>query len=193
MIIGYARVSTQLQKIDLQLKALEQTGCQRIYKDEGQSGVVFERSGLKEALETLEAGSTLVVWRLDRLGRSLTQLVSLIDLLGKRQVHFRSIMENIDTTSSGGRLMFHMMAALAEFERTLISERTRAGLDAAKARGKRIGRPCALTTKQIDDARAVHSSGEKRMREIAEMLRVSPRTLRRRMKIGPHARDEMHP
>ncbi|CAA0112268.1 DNA-invertase hin [Starkeya nomas] len=179
MIVGYARVSTDEQKLDLQLSALKVAGCHQIYKDQGRSGSSFDREGLEGALKSLRPGGTLVVWRLDRLGRSLSALVQLIDQLGKRQVHFRSVMENIDTSSPGGRLMFHLMAALAEFERALISERTRAGLNEAKAQGKLIGRPRALTEADIHRARHdVYSEGLT-MVETARRLGVSVRTLQR--------------
>lgn len=179
MIIGYARVSTDEQKLDLQIQALEALGCTKIFKDHGKTGCTFNRIGLDAALASLKPGSTLAVWRLDRLGRSLSGLVSLIETLGKRQVHFRSVMENIDTNSSGGRLMFHMMAALAEFERSLISERTRAGLDAARASGKHIGRPRALSAKQKEEAfHAVRHHGMS-MPQVADMMHVSTRTLQR--------------
>lgn len=178
MIIGYARVSTDEQKLDLQLEALRKAGCDRIYTDSGRSGATFDRIGLEAALDALEGGSTLVVWRLDRLGRSLSGLVNLIDQLAKRQVHFRSLMENIDTTSSGGRLMFHMMAALAEFERAIISERTRAGLSAARARGRQIGRPRALSDDQLLHALTTIRGGRRNVSDIARELGVSTRTLR---------------
>jgi len=182
MIVGYARVSTDEQKLDLQLSALKVAGCHRIYKDHGRSGSSFDREGLESALKSLKPGGTLVVWRLDRLGRSLSGLVQLIDQLGKRQVHFRSVMENIDTSSPGGRLMFHLMAALAEFERALISERTRAGLNEAKAQGKLIGRPRALTEADIHQAlHDVHSEGLT-MVDTARQLGVSVRTLQRHLR-----------
>lgn len=181
MIVGYARVSTEEQKLDLQLQALEAAGCELVFSDHGQSGFHFERDGLETALTRLRAGDTLVVWRLDRLGRSLSALVGLMDQLGRRGISFRSLTENIDTSSSGGRLMFHMMAALAEFERSIISERTRAGMAAARARGKRLGRPRALTLQQLRHAYC--SIGCKRLRpgDVAKELNVSPRTLKRHL------------
>ncbi|WP_082898219.1 recombinase family protein [Sphingomonas sanguinis] len=179
MTVGYARVSTEEQKLDLQISALEAIGCNRIYQDHGMSGYSFEREGLEAALASLKPGGTLVVWRLDRLGRSLSGLVQLIDMLGKRRVNFRSIMENIDTASSGGRLMFHMMAALAEFERALIGERTKAGLAEAKARGQHVGRPRMLTPAQIEDAITLVRHAHIRLSEVAERLNVSTRTLQR--------------
>jgi DNA invertase Pin-like site-specific DNA recombinase len=131
--IGYARVSTDEQNLSLQIDALKAVGCEKIFSDQGISGSLASRPNLNRALRTLRPGDKLVVWRLDRLGRSLVNLIQLLDQLGEKGVRFHSLNENIDTTSSGGRLVFHMMAALAEFERTLISERTRAGMAAARA------------------------------------------------------------
>ncbi|KTT73843.1 recombinase family protein [Sphingomonas sanguinis] len=181
MIIGYARVSTDEQKLDLQMQALDTAGCDRIFTDHGQSGANFSRDGLEAALRHLTAGDTLVVWRLDRLGRSLSGLVGLMDDLGTREIHFRSVTESIDTSSSGGRLMFHMMAALAEFERSLISERTRAGMAAAKAKGKHVGRPKALTEDQVEQAARAVRSGRDSIGNVAARLDVSSRTISRRI------------
>lgn len=179
MRIGYARVSTEDQKIDLQINALDKAGCERIFVDQGLSGGAFERPGLNEALSHLTQGDTLVVWRLDRLGRSLIKLVHLVDRLGKRGVEFHSLTENIDTSSSGGRLVFHMMAALSEFERSLISERTRAGMAAARLKGKHLGRPPALSADALEEAiLAVRANGE-RLTDVATRMKVSPRSLRR--------------
>lgn len=139
--IGYARVSTDGQKLDLQLDALKKAGCDPIFIDQGVSGASTERPGLQKALKRLKKGDTLIVWRLDRLGRSLIHLVDLVNSLGKDGVEFESMTENIDTSSSGGRLVFHLLAALSEFERSLISERTKAGMEAARLKGKHIGRP----------------------------------------------------
>ncbi|MBM7326584.1 recombinase family protein [Agrobacterium sp. S2] len=141
MKVGYARVSTDCQKMDLQLDALRQAGCDQIFTDHGISGASNERPGLQQAMDMLQKGDTLVVWRLDRLGRSLVNLVEHVSDLGQQGVEFRSLTESIDTSSSGGKLLFHMIAALAEFERSLISERTKAGMAAAKLRGKHVGRP----------------------------------------------------
>lgn len=148
MKIGYARVSTDVQRMDLQLDALKQAGCDQIFTDHGISGASNERPGLQQAMDMLQKGDTLVVWRLDRLGRSLVNLVEYVGSLGKQGVEFRSLSESIDTSSSGGKLLFHMIAALAEFERSLISERTRAGMAAAKLRGKHVGRPRRIKTVQ---------------------------------------------
>lgn len=130
-------------------------------------------------LDHLRSGDTLVVWRLDRLGRSLIGLVQLMDRLGKRGVEFLSLTESIDTSSSGGRLVFHMMAALAEFERSLISERTRAGMAAAKRNGQHVGRPPALSPEDILKAQTAINTQGREIKDVAEKLNVSPRTLRR--------------
>ncbi len=140
-LIGYARVSTQDQTLDLQRDALRAAGCVEIFEDQGVSGVKEARTGLDAALASLEAGDCLVVWKLDRLGRSLRHLIDTLKALSDRGIGFRSIQDAIDTTTAGGRLYFHIMAALAEFERDLISERTKAGMAAAKARGVHVGRP----------------------------------------------------
>ena len=178
-IVGYARVSTEDQNLSLQIRALEAAGCQSICRDHGESGSHFSRSGLKRALRKLSKGDTLVVWRLDRLGRSLSGLVRIMEDLERRGIHFRSIMENIDTSSSGGRLMFHMMAALAEYERAIISDRTRAGMAAARAGGRKLGRPRALTVDQVRAARRAINYGTANRAGLAKKLSVSPRTLQR--------------
>lgn len=179
MIVGYARVSTDEQKLDLQIQALNNAGCHRIYTDQGESGGNFARLGLNTALENLHEGNTLVVWRLDRLGRSLSGLVQLMEKLRAQNINFRSLTECIDTASSGGRFMFHMMAALAEFERTVIAERTRAGLDAARQRGKKLGRPRLLSEKDLEEARRYLESENMQLVDVARSFNVSPRTLSR--------------
>lgn len=177
MKIGYARVSTQEQNLALQKDALRRAGCRTIYTDQGMSGSGFSRPGLDRALQHLQAGSTLVVWRLDRLGRSLAKLVDLVSHLERRKVNFESVTEAISTDSSGGLLVFHMMAALAQFERALISERTRAGMEAARARGTKLGRKPALTTAQ--ERQALRLLKTHSVTEVAERFQVHPRTLRR--------------
>src|SRR5205807_564706 len=139
MLIGYARVSTHDQTLNLQKDALEKIGCTKIFTDTA-SGATVERKGLEEAVAFLREGDTLVVWRLDRLGRSLKHLIETISKLNNRKIGFKSITENIDTTTSGGKLIFHIFGALAEFERDIIRERTQAGLQAARARGTLGGR-----------------------------------------------------
>ncbi|WP_039973853.1 recombinase family protein [Rhizobium sp. AP16] len=179
MRIGYARVSTEDQKMDLQLNALGEAGCDHVFTDHGVSGAGFERPGLEDVMKALQRGDTLVVWRLDRLGRSLVRLVQFVDELGKRGIEFRSLSENIDTTSSGGRLVFHLIAALSEFERALISERTRAGMDAARRKGLHLGRRPVLTTQQQRAAyRAVRVDGQT-IPAVAKHYNVDPRTIRR--------------
>ena len=147
MLIGYARVSTSDQTLELQKDALQKAGCSKIFTDTA-SGAKSERTGLDEALNYVRAGDTIVVWRLDRLGRSLKHLIETITGLNDRKIGFKSITESIDTTTSGGKLIFHIFGALAEFERDIIRERTQAGLNAARARGRKGGRPKSLTGKK---------------------------------------------
>ncbi|RXT54870.1 DNA resolvase [Bosea sp. Tri-44] len=180
--IGYARVSTYEQNLDLQLTALRDAGCREIFTDQGISGASFDRPGLSDLLAALKPSDMLVVWRLDRLGRSLVELVRLVSQLGERQVEFRSLNEAIDTSSPGGRLLFHLLAAMAEFERSLISERTRAGMAAAQARGKHIGRQPALNIEQRRAARFEIEKPGADLAAIANRYGVHPRTLRRVVK-----------
>lgn len=177
--IGYARVSTYEQSLDLQLSALKDAGCVEVFTDHGISGASFDRPGLADLLAALAPTDMLVVWRLDRLGRSLVELVRLISELGARQIEFRSLNEAIDTSSPGGRLLFHLLAAMAEFERSLISERTRAGMAAARARGIHIGRQSALTPEQREEARRKIDAPGSDLSKIARHYRVHPRTLLR--------------
>lgn len=179
MNIGYARVSTEEQNLDLQIQALEAAGCARIFKDHGISGAARERPGLSRVLATAKRGDVLVVWKLDRLGRSLPHLVEVIDALRQIGVGFRSLQEQIDTTSAGGRFYLHILAALAEFEREMISERTKAGMAAAKRNGKHVGRPRKLTAVQVAQARALIESGSDTRASMATMLGVDVATLRR--------------
>jgi DNA invertase Pin-like site-specific DNA recombinase len=182
MLIGYARVSTHEQTLHLQQDALKKAACNKIFTDTA-SGAKAERKGLDEALGYVRKGDTLVVWRLDRLGRSLPHLITTMTALEERGIGFKSLTENIDTTTSGGKLIFHIFGALAEFERNLIRERTQAGLTAARARGKRGGRPKALTSRQLGIARDLY---EKRhpIAEICRTLKVSKPTLYRALATG---------
>lgn len=175
--VGYARVSTGEQNLSLQIDALRSNGCARLFTDRGKSGNDFARPGLDQALARLGPGDTLVVWRLDRLGRSLGKLVDLIHYLGKRDIQFQSLTEAINTRSSGGTLLFHMMAAMAEFERALISERTRAGLDAARTRGVKLGRRSALSATQRAEILALLPSES--VKSIAQKFDIHPRTVYR--------------
>ncbi|KVU82741.1 DNA resolvase [Burkholderia ubonensis] len=184
MKVGYARVSTEEQHLDLQISALQGCGCDVIFSDQGISGVCSDRPGLKAALDAISDGSTLVVWRLDRLGRSISHLIQIITQLGETGVEFVSLTECIDTGSPVGRFTFHMIAALAEFERALISERTRAGLLSARRRGSKLGRPFALSVQ--DQVRARSLLGAFSEAEVATLLSVHVRTLRR------YLRDERY-
>lgn len=179
MKIGYARVSTTDQNTDLQREALKRAGCEQIFEDQV-SGAVKKRPGLEKALSLIGAGDVLVVWRLDRLGRSLPHLIEVIGALGERGAGFRSLTESIDTTTAGGRLVFHMMGALAEFERSLIQERTKAGLDAARSRGVKGGRPKVLTKAQVSHARKLIDAGESPT-AVAKSLGVGRSTLYREL------------
>src|SRR5206468_7434064 len=184
MLIGYARVSTQDQTLNLQKDALEKIGCSNIFTDTA-SGAKAERKGLEEALDYVRKGDTLVVWRLDRLGRSLKHLIETITRLNNREIGFKSITENIDTTTSGGKLVFHIFGALAEFERDIISERTNAGLSAARARGRLGGRPKAKmldTPKKVALAQSLYENRNNTIDEICKTLNVSRATLYRYIK-----------
>jgi DNA invertase Pin-like site-specific DNA recombinase len=148
MLIGYARVSTIDQNLNLQLDALNLAGCETIYRDEGISGTKAKRPGLARALKRLTSDDVLVVWKLDRLGRSMRHLIELTTKLETKGIGFRSLSDAIDTSTAGGKLYFHLMGAFAEFESNLTSERTKAGMAAAKARGVKMGRPRKLTPMQ---------------------------------------------
>ncbi|GAB6852961.1 recombinase family protein [Paraburkholderia kururiensis] len=180
MLAGYARVSTDEQHLDLQLAALTEYGCKVIFRDHGCSGVDARRPGLLAALEALGPGDTFVVWRLDRLGRSLADLIDWMARFSEQGVRFVSLTESIDTTSPTGRFMFHMIAALAEFERGLITERTRAGLAAARERGRAPGRPAALTANQLAQARALLATEP--LEAVARHFNVHRHTLRRHLR-----------
>jgi DNA invertase Pin-like site-specific DNA recombinase len=172
MLIGYARVSTLDQTLALQQDALSTAGCQEIYTDTV-SGSVTERPGLTQALSHLRTGDTLVVWRLDRLGRSLVHLIDTIRDLQDRGIGFRSLQEQIDTPTSGGKLIFHVFGALAEFERDLIRERTHAGLAAARARGRLFGRPKVLSPQQAKQLQSLAKDDRNTVGEICGTLGIS--------------------
>lgn len=176
MRIGYARVSTHEQNLNLQTDALKEAGCKKIFIDKV-SGVAAARPGIDETMSYLRKGDTLVVWRLDRLGRSLKHLIELVSKLEEMQVGFQSLQELVDTTSTGGRLVFHIFGALAEFERGLIQERTKAGLAAARARGRKGGRPKALDEKQRKLVVRLYNERKSTTKEICEMMNISRPTL----------------
>jgi DNA invertase Pin-like site-specific DNA recombinase len=175
VLIGYARVSTADQNLDLQKDALHGAGCERLFTDTA-SGARSERPGLTQALKECRKGDTLVVWKLDRLGRSLPHLVQTVRDLVATGVGFKSLQENLDTTTSGGKLIFHIFASLAEFERDLIREQTNAGLSAARARGRKGGRPRGVDERKRKAALALQKDTTRSVKEICEILGVSRNT-----------------
>jgi DNA invertase Pin-like site-specific DNA recombinase len=188
VLIGYARVSTQEQSPRLQLDALEAAGCGKVFVEKA-SGAQRDRPELKAALDYLRdgAGDVLVVWKLDRLARSLKQLIETVEDLERRGIGFRSLTEALDTTTAGGRLVFQIFGALAEFERQVIRERTTAGLAAARARGRTGGRPPALGAKDLAVARALLRDPEITVEKVARRLKVAPATLYRHLPGGRSA------
>ncbi len=183
MLIGYARVSTLDQTLALQHDALTQASCQRIFTDTA-SGSRTDRPGLDEALDFARPGDTLVVWRLDRLGRSLRHIIDTVGTLQERGIGFNSLQEQLDTTTSGGKLVFHVFGALAEFERDVIRERTQAGLLAARARGRLGGRPRALDPRKAQIAQALYHDKTTSIADICRTLRISRATLYRYITTG---------
>lgn len=177
MLIGYARVSTSDQNLDLQKDALDKAGCQKIFEDKI-SGNCAKRPGLEKVLEILREGDTLVVWKLDRLGRSVKGLVDLVSDLHKQQIEFKSLTDVIDTATTSGRFFFHIMASLAEMERELTVERTRAGLEIARQLGRKGGRKRIMTDSKIDSARKLLANGVP-ARDVAKNLGISVPTLYR--------------
>lgn len=188
MQIGYGRVSTQDQELALQLDALEKCGCEKIFTEKA-SGAQRERPQLQAALDYLRPGDTLVVWKLDRLARSLRQLIDTIEMLDAKGIGFRSLTEAIDTTTPGGKLVFHMFGALAEFERSIIRERTTAGLASARARGRLGGRPPAWNADDITAAKALLRDPNITVEQAAKRLGVAPATLYRHI---PGGRSAVH-
>lgn len=180
-LIGYARVSTAEQDPAPRLDALAEAGVRRVFTDRGVSGAKAERPGLREALAYLREGDTLVVWRLDRLGRSMTHLLETVAGLEAAGIAFRSLTENIDTTTPSGRLVFHLFGALGQFERDLIRERTSAGLRAAAARGRKGGRPSVVTADRLTRARTLIEQGLT-VREAARRIGVGKSALYAAMK-----------
>lgn len=190
MLIGYARVSTRDQKPHLQLDALNVAGCDRIF-EEAASGAKRERPELRAALDYMRAGDTLVVWKLDRLARSTRQLLETVEGLAERGIGLKALTQDIDTTTAGGRLIFTVFGAIAEFEREIIRERTRAGLDAARSRGRKGGRPRALSDKDLKQARALLTDPEITVEDIARRLGVGPSTLYRYLPAARQAAQEV--
>jgi DNA invertase Pin-like site-specific DNA recombinase len=186
-LLGYARVSTTDQDASLQVDALKAAGCYRVFVDTI-SGALQTRPELDKLLDQIRPGDTLVVWRLDRLGRSIRHLIDQLHSLEEKKVGFRSLQETIDTTSSGGRLIFHVFAALAEFERDLIKERTHAGLTAARARGRTGGRPPRLTPDQVQTAKRLYDQRDMTVEQIGNVLGVSRTTIYRTLGRRPSAR-----
>lgn len=178
MLIGYARVSTDEQNIAPQIDALESAGCQTIYEDRGVRGNARDRPGLEKAMAAVGDNDVLVVWKLDRLGRSLPHLIEVITGLNERGAGFKSLSESIDTTTSSGLFMLHILGALAEFERSMISERTKAGMEAARRRGGLIGRRPALGPDQIEYAKILKEQGHS-VTSIARSFKVGRSTLYR--------------
>ncbi len=177
MLIGYARVSTQDQNLTLQREALINAGCEKVFEDKV-SGTRADRPGLSKTLEMLREGDTLVVWKLDRLGRSVKQLVDMVSELNKQGIQFKSLTDSIDTGTTSGRFFFHVMASLAEMERELTIERTRAGLEVAKKLGRKGGRKPKMTDSKIESAKKLLSSGVP-PKEVAKNIGVSVSTLYR--------------
>lgn len=176
MLIGYARVSTDDQNLNLQRDALKQSGCDQIFEDQ-LSGAKAERPGLLEALKYARSGDTLVVWRLDRLSRSLKNLIEMVAKLDERSIGLKSLHEAVDTSSTSGKLIFHIFGALAEFERNLIRERTQAGLIAARARGRKGGRPKALNLDKQALAVKLYDEKNHTVNQICELMGISKPTL----------------
>lgn len=189
MLVGYARVSTQDQDPALQLDALKAAGCEKLFTEKA-SGAQRERPQLQAAIDYMREGDTLVIWKLDRLARSLKQLIETVESLAARGIGLRSLTEAIDTTTSGGKLIFHIFGALAEFERGVIRERTRAGLEAARARGRTGGRPPALSIDDLAAAKALLRDPDITVEQVARRLGVVPSTLYRHIPGGRSAIKE---
>lgn len=181
MKIGYARVSTTDQNLDLQTDALKQAGCEKIFSDRGVSGVKTERPGLDKALDQIRKGDILVIWKLDRLGRSLSHLLSIIEGLKQKGVDFASVQDGFDTSTASGKMVFSVIGAMAEYERNLIRERTMAGLAAARARGRKGGRPKQLDEGQVRVAIALADAGELPIKTICEQVGCSRSTYYRQV------------
>ena len=183
MLIGYCRVSTSDQNLSLQKDELKKFGCSKIYEDVA-SGSKSERVGLEAAIDFAREGDTIVIWKLDLLGRSLRDLIEIVNRLEQSGVSFVCITQNIDTRTPGGKLFFHIFGALAEYERELIRERTKAGLTAARARGRKGGRKPAMTEEQIEQARAMMDNPKLKIKSIIKTLGISKATLYKYVPMG---------
>jgi DNA invertase Pin-like site-specific DNA recombinase len=181
MLVGYARVSTHEQNLNLQKDALKKAGCEKIFTDIG-GGADFDRKGLSDALAFMRKGDCLVVWKLDRLGRSLKDLITTINDIHSKKMSFQSLQESLNTATSSGKLVFHVFGALAEFERDVIRDRTKAGLTAARARGRLGGRPRIMDQSKIGMAKALVADTKNSIRDICKTLSVSKTTLYRYLK-----------
>ncbi|GLR76757.1 MULTISPECIES: recombinase family protein [Vibrionaceae] len=178
MQIGYARVSTKDQELDLQINALNHIGCEKIYQDQASGSNAASREGLQLALNDLRQGDCFVVWKLDRLGRSVKDLITMVGQFEQRGIHFKSLTDNIDTSTPAGRFFFHMMASLAQMERELLVERTKAGLDAARQRGRVGGRKRRMTNSKLQSAKRLLADGIP-VKDVAQDLGISVPTLYR--------------
>ena len=181
MLIGYARISTPDQNLDMQIDRLKAAGCEKIFTD-CISGAKSDRPGLNKALDFARSTDVLVVWKLDRLGRSLTHLISTVQSLTERGIEFKSLQENLDTVSAGGKLIFHLFGAIAEFERDLIRERTKAGLESARARGRKGGRRKVLSAAKIKAGKDLAADTTRSVSEICQLLGCSQSTYFRYIK-----------
>ena len=185
MQIGYARVSTLDQNLDLQIDALNQAGCKKIFQEKI-TGTKLKREQLQNAIDYLRAGDVLVIWKLDRLGRSLKDLLLIVNELNQKEIGLKSLHENIDTTTPTGKLIFHIFASLAEFEKDVIKERTNAGLKAARARGRVGGRPKKLTDKQLTLLKTLHQDKNTSLSDISNILGISKKGTNLQMGFFPY-------
>ncbi len=187
MLIGYARVSTDDQDTAVQVAALKAAGCERIYREKA-SGGRWDRPELHRLLEQMREGDVVVVWKLDRLSRSLRDVLILMERLGEAKAGFRSLTESIDTTTAAGRMMMHLVSVFAEFERAMLKERTKAGLDAARAEGRIGGRRPKLSPRQQAEIRKMVSNGDKTAADAARLFKVHPATISRLLAREPAIR-----
>ena len=171
MLVGYSRVSTNDQSLNSQIDKLKEFGCEKIFTDVI-SGSKSERKGLKEMLDYLRENDTVVVFRLDRLGRSLKDLIDIMNLFKNKNIHFKSISENIDTATPTGKLIFHITGAFAEFERNIIRERTKAGIESARTRGRKGGRPTKMTEERIKMAKILHNDKSLSINDILKQMNI---------------------